>query len=433
MTTVVLRIYDLSQGMAQQLSPAFLGKQIDGIWHTGIHVFDREYYFGGGICCDPPGQTPYGTPHTLHPMGTTTKTKEQFLQFLATVSSRFTMHSYHLLDNNCNNFTDECAKFLLGRNIPSYVLDLPKEAMDSPMGAMLRPMIDQMQASIRDQSMGHQLSLPGNLPSASATSSARVSPAPNATLSTPTASNKYWKTPITLSSANRPAILRKLAQFDPSFSPSESPSITKLLSAAETHPPQTAFPVLDLLRLSALESQHATAVAEKLPNLMERFVTASDTHHNSQMMALRLAVNLFSDPKSAAILCQPTPADAITEAVAFSLESEKPQVRKPAALLALNFAGASFREKQINKPAEDHVVRLLYAAVARLNATDKPEANEAGPLLQTIVVLVEDDADNRMLLSAFGLDLESYCSPDSCPEDDLRKAAVHLRRLLETS
>jgi len=29
---------------------SFIGKQLDGIWHTGIVAFGYEYYFGGGIC-----------------------------------------------------------------------------------------------------------------------------------------------------------------------------------------------------------------------------------------------------------------------------------------------------------------------------------------------------------------------------------------------
>lgn len=41
MSDVVLRVYDLSRGMAAQLSLAILGKQIDGIWHTGVYVFGR--------------------------------------------------------------------------------------------------------------------------------------------------------------------------------------------------------------------------------------------------------------------------------------------------------------------------------------------------------------------------------------------------------
>ena len=37
-------LYDLSQGMARALSQQFLGKQIDGIWHTGIVVYGHEYF-----------------------------------------------------------------------------------------------------------------------------------------------------------------------------------------------------------------------------------------------------------------------------------------------------------------------------------------------------------------------------------------------------
>lgn len=36
--------------------PLFSGKQIDGIWHTGIVVYGKEFFFGGmgGIeCCAP--------------------------------------------------------------------------------------------------------------------------------------------------------------------------------------------------------------------------------------------------------------------------------------------------------------------------------------------------------------------------------------------
>jgi len=65
---VYLHIYDLTRGMAQLMSAAILGrcslpvaktyffnvfhlffqgKQIDGIWHTGVVVYGREYFFGG--------------------------------------------------------------------------------------------------------------------------------------------------------------------------------------------------------------------------------------------------------------------------------------------------------------------------------------------------------------------------------------------------
>ncbi|KAL6217713.1 hypothetical protein ACLB2K_010930 [Fragaria x ananassa] len=59
---VTLNVYDLSQGLAKQMSMAFIGKAIEGIWHTGVSVYGNEYYFGGGIQHAPAGSTPYGTP-----------------------------------------------------------------------------------------------------------------------------------------------------------------------------------------------------------------------------------------------------------------------------------------------------------------------------------------------------------------------------------
>lgn len=52
-STVKVRIYDLSQGLAKNLSRMLIGKQIDGIWHTGVVVFGKEYFYGGGIQAKP--------------------------------------------------------------------------------------------------------------------------------------------------------------------------------------------------------------------------------------------------------------------------------------------------------------------------------------------------------------------------------------------
>lgn len=47
---VTLLVYDISNGMAKSFSPMFLGKVIEGIYHTSIVVYGREYFYGGGIC-----------------------------------------------------------------------------------------------------------------------------------------------------------------------------------------------------------------------------------------------------------------------------------------------------------------------------------------------------------------------------------------------
>jgi hypothetical protein len=109
-------------------------------------------------------------------MGQTDKTQAEFHAFLESISPRFTAFTYNLLENNCNNFSDtvccgnsrnsglrervelttgaparvyrQVCQFLVGQGIPSYITGLPREVMSTPFGAMLRPMLDQMQSQI---------------------------------------------------------------------------------------------------------------------------------------------------------------------------------------------------------------------------------------------------------------------------------------------
>ncbi|CAN6486225.1 unnamed protein product [Victoria cruziana] len=134
---VMLNVYDLSKGLARQLSTTLLGKAIEAIWHTGVVVYGSEYYFGGGIQKDPVGTTPYGTPMKVIDLGVTYVPKDLFEHYLEDISPRYTAETYNLLRHNCNNFSNEVAQFLIGVSIPDYILQLPNEVMSSPMGALI--------------------------------------------------------------------------------------------------------------------------------------------------------------------------------------------------------------------------------------------------------------------------------------------------------
>ncbi|KNC54136.1 thioredoxin [Thecamonas trahens ATCC 50062] len=142
--SVRLHVYDLSGGMAMAMSQSFIGKRIDGIWHTGIVVYGNEYYYGGGLQVAPAGVTPYGNPVKVEELGRTSKSKAEFEAFLAQLAPSFTPASYHLLDNNCNHFTDAASRWLTGNPIPAYVRELPSEFLSTPLGQMMRPVIDSM-------------------------------------------------------------------------------------------------------------------------------------------------------------------------------------------------------------------------------------------------------------------------------------------------
>ncbi|MBA0686322.1 hypothetical protein Gotri_018451 [Gossypium trilobum] len=145
-----------------------LGKPIEGIWHTGVVVYGNEYYFGGGIQHSPAGTTPYGTPIRVIDLGVTHVPKDVFEMYLQEISPRYTAETYSLLTHNCNNFSNEVAQFLVGSNIPDYILQLPNEVMSSPMGALLMPMIQNLETTLR---AGAVPQVPQFRPSVSAQSS----------------------------------------------------------------------------------------------------------------------------------------------------------------------------------------------------------------------------------------------------------------------
>ncbi|KAF4106626.1 desumoylating isopeptidase 1b isoform X1 [Onychostoma macrolepis] len=139
-----LYIYDLSKGLARQLSPMMLGKQVEGIWHTSIVIYGEEFFFGGGgIMSCFPGGTILGMPDSIVDLGNTEVPRDLFQEYLSSLrESTYRPEKYHLFEHNCNTFSSEVAQFLTGTKIPSYITDLPSEVLATPFGQALRPFLD---------------------------------------------------------------------------------------------------------------------------------------------------------------------------------------------------------------------------------------------------------------------------------------------------
>lgn len=157
-STVRLAVYDLSHGMAGQLSAQFLGPDnaISIIPHTGVVVFGFEYFFGSGIQREEP--TAFRRSTNMHPIsvetvGTTTVSQQDFEQWLQQQSQppmgRYTNTSYDLLQRNCNNFSHDALRegLRMTSGVPDWVLDVPKKFLSSPLGQIVRPMLQEMQLS----------------------------------------------------------------------------------------------------------------------------------------------------------------------------------------------------------------------------------------------------------------------------------------------
>jgi hypothetical protein len=141
---VIVYQYDLTQGMARSMSAMYLGKQIEGVWHTGVCVFGREYFYGGGICVGEPKKTPYGYPVKELDFGFTNKTPEEFKQYINSINSQFTINTYDVLNHNCNHFTDAALFFLVQKHLPNSILKQHEEILNTPMGQMIRPLLESM-------------------------------------------------------------------------------------------------------------------------------------------------------------------------------------------------------------------------------------------------------------------------------------------------
>jgi len=150
---VHLAIYDLSNGMARNLSAQILGPNhaLEMIPHTGLLCFGKEYFFGGGIQAVDPHlfrRTRGIQPCQIQSLGVTQISQSEFEAWCQSKGKyKFNMNSYDLLSRNCNNFSHEAAihGLKLSRGVPAWILDVPQRFLSSPMGQVIRPMLEEMQ------------------------------------------------------------------------------------------------------------------------------------------------------------------------------------------------------------------------------------------------------------------------------------------------
>ncbi|KAJ8959752.1 hypothetical protein NQ314_006181 [Rhamnusium bicolor] len=164
---VELYIYDLSMGVAATVSQMLIGKKIDGIWHTSIVVYNREYFFGSrGVESCNPSTTALGPPLKIQNLGETHVPYTVFIEYLSGLSeSTYTGTTYNLFHHNCNNFSEEVAQFLCGVSIPKNILDLPNEVLSTSLGAALPALVAQLEKSARpieeENRIAHKEQSPG--------------------------------------------------------------------------------------------------------------------------------------------------------------------------------------------------------------------------------------------------------------------------------
>lgn len=87
---VTLLVYDLSRGMARQMSMGILGFQLDAIYHTSIEIQGREWVYDGGIIDIVPGSSHHGQPMERIVLGQTSLPMDIIHDYLDSVRPIFT-------------------------------------------------------------------------------------------------------------------------------------------------------------------------------------------------------------------------------------------------------------------------------------------------------------------------------------------------------
>lgn len=136
--------YDISNGLASWAGPVALLRPVEGIWHTGVICFGREYWYGGQCFESKPETTPFGRPNKKTLIGATLCTRAELWDKINRELCReFTRDSYDVLTHNCNHFSDEVCMFLLNKHIPDEVRLQPEQFANSITAQALRPLLNQ--------------------------------------------------------------------------------------------------------------------------------------------------------------------------------------------------------------------------------------------------------------------------------------------------
>lgn len=100
---VHLLVYDLSQGLASQMSMGMLGFQLDAVYHTSIELDGLEYVYDGNVVAITPGSSHLGQPVRRLHLGKTNLPIDAIQQYLESLREIYTVEvrPYCLADPIC--------------------------------------------------------------------------------------------------------------------------------------------------------------------------------------------------------------------------------------------------------------------------------------------------------------------------------------------
>ncbi|KAH7971213.1 hypothetical protein HPB49_020304 [Dermacentor silvarum] len=147
---VQLYVYDLSKGIAEELYPALVGKQLPDVWQTSIVVHGTECFFGPtGIGSCSPGKTALRKPNRVISLGRTELPPDACLKYIRELGeSTYKESTYNLFRHNSNNFSQDVALCLTGNSIPAEILEPLDEFLFKSLGSALVTLFERFSSRI---------------------------------------------------------------------------------------------------------------------------------------------------------------------------------------------------------------------------------------------------------------------------------------------
>lgn len=246
---------------------ALAGVQIDAIYHTAIVLGGVEYFFGQGVHRKVPGSTHHGRPMKVIKLGQTNLPEEVIQEYIQSLESIYTPESYDLFLHNCNNFSQDLSVFLVGKDIPEEIRNLPETFLRTPIGQMLRGQLDQ---SMRQMTQAPDAVSGRNVPQV------KSMPATNGITSKP---NGTHPTPVTTGPAvfsnarDQPFIpghvhnLNSVSELDRLLQAAESSCAVIFFTSATCPPCKLVYPAYD--ELAAESGDKATLIKVDISSAYE--------------------------------------------------------------------------------------------------------------------------------------------------------------------
>lgn len=421
---VQLLVYDLSQGLARQMSMGFLGFQLDAIYHTSVELNGREYVYDGGILAIQPYSSHLGHPFEKVPLGTTTRTMAAVEAHLDTLRPRFTAAAYDLFRHNCNTFTDTFSHFLVGHGIPAHITGMPEAVLATPMGRMLLPQMMQngmtggsrrMNGHANGSLLGLQETAQPAAPTPAAPTPASHPTHPHHRLRLLSFANVDAAQPVLFAKvpplaklvgklgddvAQQTAVRDLRVYLEGRAANTKSVSVPDLASlsrfvrdAVSSLPRATLFAAVDLFRCSLADPRVSAFFAEEAGHATVLSVVGAvnneDAPYALRLVTLQMACNLFGAPAAAnTLLSDAALRAALVQLVAASfLDDSHVSARSAAASLLFNMAiTARKSSKQGDLPADDQVE--LAASVVEAIGQEQASAGALQGMLAALGHLV---------------------------------------------